>query len=165
MNKVITIESTAKASLLLALASMGITPSKTEDKNGSTEITVDLTDDQVKTLEQAFNNGNATVGMMVRDGIDKVTDVVGDIAHCAVVDIAVPVGITTVKLASKAGAIALEGAATGFFSVVNNLVKEGANAVTGIQQNDEYQKLGQSWQTVKNGCTNLFGKKAKISIK
>lgn len=160
MEKVITIETSAKAGLLLALTAMGVTPSNTEDKNGSTEITVDLTDDQVKTLEQAFNNGNATVGMMIRDGLNRVTEVVADAARFAVVDLTIPVATVGVKVAANAGRIAVEGAAQAGASVINNLVEESVKAVAGVKQNDECQKLSQSWATIKG----LFAKKPNIKI-
>ena len=160
MSKVITIETSAKAGLLLALAAMNITPSKTEDKNSATEITVDLTNDQMKALEAAFNNSNATIGMMIRDGVDKVAEVVTDGVDFAVNDFAIPVATIGVKAAASVGRIGVKAVAQTGASVINNLVDEGVKAVHGVKANDECQKLKQSWATVKG----LFAKKPSIKI-
>lgn len=160
MQKVITIETSAKAGLLLALASMSITPTKTEDKNGATEITVDLTDDQIKTLETAFNHDNATVGMIIRDGVDKIAEVVTDGVDFAVNDFAIPVATIGVKAGASVGRIAVKAVAQTGASVINNLVDEGVKAVHGVKTNDECMKLKQSWATVKG----LFSSKPKIKI-
>lgn len=160
MEKVITIETSAKAGLLLSLTAMGITPTKTEDKNGNTEFTVDLTDDQVKALETAFNNSNATVGMIIRDGVDKVAEVVTDAADFAVNDLAIPVATIGVKAAASVGRIGVKAVAQTGASIVNNLVDEGVKAVAGVKSNDECQKLKQSWATIKG----VFAKKPKIKI-
>lgn len=160
MTKVITIETSAKAGMLLALTSMGIVPSKTEDKNGNTEITVDLTDDQVKAIESAFNGSNATVGMIIRDGVDKVAEVVTDAADFAVNDLAIPVATIGVKAAASVGRIGVKAVAQTGASIINNLVDEGVRAVDGVKANDECQKLKQSWATVKG----LFAKKPKVKI-
>ncbi|MBO7449515.1 MAG: hypothetical protein J6U54_04030 [Clostridiales bacterium] len=160
MTKVISVETTAKTGLLLALASMGVTATKTEDKNGISEITVDLTDDQVKQLDAAFNGSNATVGMIIRDGVDKVAGVVTDAADFAVNDFAIPVATIGVKAAASVGRIGVKAVAQTGASIINNLVDEGVKAVDGVKTNDECQKLKQSWATVKG----LFAKKAKIKI-
>ena len=160
MQKVISIETSAKTGLLLALTSMGVTATKTEDKNGVTEITVDLTDDQVKAIEAAFNNGGATVGMIIRDGVDKVADVVTSAADFAVNDFAIPVATIGVKAAASVGRIGIKAVAQTGASIINNLVDEGVRAADGVKQNDECQKLKQSWATVKG----LFAKKPKIKI-
>lgn len=160
MTKVISVETTAKTGLLLALASMGVTATKNEDKNGISEITVDLTDDQVKQLDAAFNGSNATVGMIIRDGVDKVAGVVTDAADFAVNDFAIPVATIGVKAAASVGRIGVKAVAQTGASIINNLVNEGVKAVDGVKTNDECQKLKQSWATVKG----LFAKKAKIKI-
>ena len=160
MTKVISVETSAKTGLLLALASMGVTATKTEDKNGSTEITVDLTDDQVKALEAAFNNSNATIGTIVRDGACKVADVTADAVKVALCDVTLPIASIGIKVAASGARIGVQAVAQTGASVINNLVDEGVKAVAGVKTNDECQKLKQSWATVKG----LFAKKAKITI-
>lgn len=162
MEKTITIETTAKASLLLALASMGITAKSTTDNaNGTSDIVVDITDDQVNALNAAFSGSQATVGMIIRDGVDKIAEVVTDAADFAVNDFAIPVATIGVKAAASVGRIGVKAVAQTGASVINNLVDEGVKAVNGVKSNDECQKLKQSWATVKG----LFAKKQAFSIK
>lgn len=160
MEKVISIETSAKTGLLLALASMGITPTKTEEKNGATEITADLTDAQIKALNDAFSGSNATVGMIIRDGVNKVAEVVTDSVDFVVNDVTIPVATIGVKAAASVGRIGAKAIAQTGASIINNVVDEGVKAVAGVKQNDECQKLKQSWATVKG----LFAKKASFKI-
>ena len=160
MEKIITIETGSKATLLLALASMGITASKIEDKNGATEITVDLTDDQITALNNAFSGSNATVGMIVRDGVNKVAEVVTDAADVALNDVVIPVATIGVKAGASVGRIAVKAVAQTGASIINNVVDEGVKAVAGVKDNDECKKLKQSWATVKG----IFTKSPKFKI-
>lgn len=164
MQKVIEIETSAKAGLLLALTAMGITPTNTEDKNGVTEITVDLTDDQENTLKAAFNSADATVGMIIRDSVGRVAEVVTDIVDETATGVVVPVLSIGAKVAAGGVRIGVKAAAQAGASIINNTVSEGARAVADIKANDECQKLKQSWTTVKAGMASLFAKKPKIKI-
>lgn len=160
MEKKIEIATAAKATMLLSLTAMGVVPTKTADVNGVTTITVDLTDDQVKTIEAAFNGNGATVGMIIRDGVDKVAGVVTDAADFAVNDFAIPVATIGVKAAASVGRIGVKAVAQTGASIINNLVDEGVRAVDGVKNNDECVKLKQSWNTVKS----LFAKKPTVKI-
>ena len=164
MEKKIEIATSAKATMLLALASMNITPTKTEDANGVTTITADLTDDQVKTIESAFNGGGATIGMVIRDGANRVAEVVTDGVDFAVNDLAIPVATIGVKAGASVGRIAVKAVAQTGASIINNVVDEGVKAVNGVKQNDECMKLKDSWNTVKTGVASLFAKKPAIKI-
>ena len=165
MEKTIVIETSAKADLLKALTTLGVTPSKTEDKNGTTEITVDLTNAQEASLQQQFGGDGTSADMVIRESVGRVVEVVTDIADTGVTGILVPILGIGIKTVAGGARIGIKATAQAGASIINNTVDEGAKAVADIKTNAECQKLKQSWATVKSGVASLFAKKPKIAIK